>query len=307
MKENWNEDFEQSLVDQGLVVSKPVKHEISTTIVETVKTIESLISAKRMGIIKSLHLDKPSLPPFILELRETNLMMIFFIDEPDETIHPKLMDFAVYHFGVKMNVFPSNITAVFFNIISNDVDKSYLAPYLPNDTEQIRKQFSNPIVLKTTVNGFKQLLDIAKIEEFPLLHNLPEIKDLDIDYLLRLSSGYFFESVYLEGKNRLEKLMQPECPLCGSQKVKNSVPTQILERLKLSDNLSFENSAAYYCSKQEGGCGVGFLIVHDERLGGIHGFHTGDIHTYTHDYSVALEKVREIGLDIHSFTHIDLE
>ncbi len=309
LKNNWNEDFENSLTDQGLVISKPVKYEVPPKILETTKSIENIIATKRLGIIKTLHLDKPTLPPLTIQLRNSNLNLFFLIDEKDENIHPMLFDYAIYHYGDKITSFPSDIKAVFFNIISEDIDGNYLIPYVPKDTEEVKKQFSNPSVIKTTIKGFRNLLDIAKLEELPYLYKLPEIKELDINYLVKVSSGYFFESVFNEGKRRLHELMIPQCPFCGSTHVKESVSSDIVDKMKISKEvtLSFENSTAYYCPKEEGGCGIGFIIVHDIIHGGIHGFHLGDIHTYTQDYTETLEKIRAIGLEIHSFIHIDLE
>ncbi|UJG44730.1 MAG: hypothetical protein K9W46_05995 [Candidatus Heimdallarchaeum endolithica] len=299
MKENWGDDFEQSLTDQGITVSKPVPYSVSESTLLTVRSIENILSKRRLGIMKTLHLDKSSLPPLVIQFRDRDLMFIFLVDTHDNEVKPILMDFLIHHYGPKTTTFPENTDFVVFNISSTEVE-----PYLKPSS--IKDNFSEIGVIKTTVEGFKNLFEIATIEELFSVHKLPEIKKFDEQNLMFLSSGYFFESIYNKSKEILSQFYSSRCPFCGFDKVENSIPNTIVKNLKISIELSFENSSAFYCPKEKGGCGVGFLVVHDLIQGGIHGFHAGDIHTYKHDYNQAIEKLKEKKLKIHSFIHLDL-
>lgn len=299
MKENWGEDFEKSLIDQGVSVSKPVPYSVPESTLLTVKSIENILSKRRLGIMKTLHLDKSSLPPLIIQFRDRNLMFIFLVDTHDNEVKPVLMDFLIYHYGPKTTSFPKNTDFIIFNISSVEED-SYMKPF------SIKDNSSEIGVIKTTVEGFKHLFEIAKLEELLSVHKLPEIKKFDEQNLLLLSSGYFFESIYNKCIEILTQLFSPKCPICGFEKVENAIHSSIVNNLKISIELSFENSSAFYCPKEKGGCGIGFVVVHDLIQGGIHGFHTGDIHTYTHDYNKTIEKLKEKNLKIHSFIHIDM-
>ena len=124
LQEFWNEDFKISLMDQGYEVSEPIDHEPEIHIKQAITEIEEVLASRRIGIMKSVHLDKPTLPPLALTLTQNDQMMVFVVDEPDDSVHPKLMDFAVYHFGTKIDKFPTTVKAIFFNISIIDKDKS---------------------------------------------------------------------------------------------------------------------------------------------------------------------------------------
>ncbi len=304
IKEFWNMDFEESLKSQGHDVSKPIEHEGSENIKTAVMELEEVFASRRIGVIKSVYLSKPTLPPLVLTLTNNNQMMIFMVDEPDETLHPKLMDFAVYYFGTKTKKFPSTANAMFFNIITKEPKKSFLQPYLPKDNEFVEKNFDNPVVIKTTIKGFKQLLQVAKPVEIASLHLLSTIPSMEVNALLRVSSGYWFSSIFGEAKKRMKKFFSTKCPLCSNSIVSHQLPNKVASKLNLDVDLNKENFYATYCDNKKLGCGIGFIVVKDVYHGGVHGIFTGDEQQYAHEVDNAKQKIKDIGLEVQSFQHI---
>ena len=304
IKEFWNVDFEESLKAQGYGVSKPIEYEGPQNIKTAVMELEEVFASKRIGVIKSVYLSKPTLPPLVLTLTNNNQMMIFMIDEPDETLHPKLMDFAVYFFGTKIKKFPSIANAMFFNIITKEPKESFLQPYLPKDNEFVEKNFDNPVVIKTTIKGFKQLIEVAKPAEIASLHQLSTIPSMEIDSLLRVSSGYWFSVIFEEAKKRIKKFFSTKCPFCSNSIVSHQLPNKVIAKLNLDVDLNKENFYAAYCDNRKLGCGMGFVVVKDIYHGGVHGIFTGEEHQYAHEVDNAKQKIKEIGLEVQSFQHI---
>ena len=259
-------------------------------------------------MIKSVYLNKPTIPPLVLTLTNNDQMMIFLIDEPDETIHPKLMDFAVYFFGSKTTKFPSTANAMFFNIITKNPNKDFLHPYLPKDNEFVEKHFDNPVVIKTTIKGLKQLLDVAKPEEITSLHRLSNIPSMETEALLKVSSGYWFSNVFNEAKKRLKKYYAVKCPFCSNETIVHQVTDKIIKSLNMKIELDKDNSYLVHCDNKKDGCGIGFIIVKDIYQGGIHGFFTGGEQQYTHEVETAKQQILEsLGLVVQSFHHIKLK
>lgn len=304
IKEFWNEDFEKSLADQGFKVSEPIAYEQPENITAAVSQLEEIFASKRIGVIKSVYLNKPTIPPLVLTLTNNDQMMIFLVDEPDETIHPKLMDFAVYYFGAKTTKFPSAANAMFFNIITKDPKESFLHPYLPKDNEFVEKHFDNPVVIKTTLEGFRQLLDVAKPEEITSLHQLSSIPSMKIDALLRVSSGYWFSNIFSEAKKRLKKFYSSKCPFCSNANIVHQIPDKMINSLNMKIEINKENSYLTYCDDKKSGCGLGFIIIKDVYQGGVHGFFTGGEQQYAHEVDNAKQKIKNIGLEVQSFHHI---
>ncbi|MHA1202611.1 MAG: hypothetical protein ACTSQ4_08830 [Candidatus Heimdallarchaeaceae archaeon] len=304
IKEFWNVDFEESLKTQGYKVSKPIEYEGPQNIKTAVMELEEVFASKRIGVIKSVYLSKPTLPPLVLTLTNNNQMMIFMIDEPDETLHPKLMDFAVYYFGIKIKKFPSIANAMFFNIITKEPKQSFLQPYLPKDNEFVEKNFDNPVVIKTTIKGFKQLLEVAKPVEIASIHQLSAIPSMEIDVLLRVSSGYWFSAIFEEAKRRMKKFFSTKCPFCSNSIVSHQLPNKVISKLNLDVDLNKENFYTTYCDNKKLGCGMGFVVVKDIYHGGVHGIFTGEEHQYAHEVDNAKQKIKDIGLEVQSFQHI---
>jgi hypothetical protein len=304
IKEFWNEDFELSLRDQGYDVSPPVEYQAEQTITQAVKDIEEMLASRRIGILKSVYLNKPTLPPLVLTLTQTDQMMIFLVDEPDEDIHPKLMDFAVYYFGPRTEKFPTTIKAIFFNIITKDSKESYLQPYIPKDNDFVEKHFEHPTVIKTTVNGFKQLLEVADIEEIPTITKLSPIPSMEFDELLKVSSGYWFSKVFQEAKKRLKTLFSAHCPFCSNSMLLHQLPATTIKKLKFNLELTKENSYLVFCDNKKSGCGWGVIIIKDEFQGGVHGFFIGRDQQYVHESDSVKLKLEEIGLIIQSMQQI---
>ena len=307
IKEFWNEDFELSLRDQGFDVSPPVEYEAELNVAQAVKEIEETLASRRIGIMKSVYLNKPTLPPLALTLTQTNQMMIFLVDEPDEDIHPKLMDFAVYYFGPRTEKFPTTIKAIFFNIITKDSQESYLQPYIPKDNDFVEKHFEHPTVIKTTVKGFKNLLEVADIEEFPTITMLSSISSMEFNELLKVSSGYWFSKVFQEAKKRMRVLYSSKCPLCSSSTILHQLPASTIKKLKLNLELTKENSYIVFCDNKKSGCGWGFITVKDKFQGGIHGFFIGRDQQYAHELDTAKNTIQQEGLNVHSIQQIKLK
>ena len=307
IKEFWNEDFEISLRDQGFDISPPVEYEAEKNISQAVKEIEEMLASRRIGIMKSVYLDKPTLPPLVLTLTQTDQMMIFLVDEPDEDIHPKLMDFAVYYFGPKTEKFPTTIKAIFFNIITKEPEASYLQPYIPKDNDFVEKHFENPTVIKTTVKGFKQLIEVANIEEVPTISMLSPIPSMEFEELLKVSSGYWFSKVFQEAKKRLKTMFTSKCPFCSNTTISHQLPVSTLKKLKFNLDLTKENSYLVFCDNKKSGCGWGFIIVKDKFQGGVHGFFRGRDQQYAHDLDTVKRTILDVGLLIHSMQQIKLK
>ncbi len=304
IKEFWNTDFEQSLKDQGSRVKEPIKQEAPSNILETVKEIEEIVGAKRLGILKTINLDKPTLPPIVLKFTQTEQMMIFLIDEPDSEIHPKLMDFAVYYFGQKIERFPSDANAIFFNIDSTKKNESFVRSVIPNDSEFVTKNFDDPKVVETTINGFKHLIDILDIGEFHYIPKLSPISSMDIENLVKTSSAYVFEKVFLEAKKQLKSLFVEQCPFCDQSSIVHKLSDNLVEKLSFNFELTKENSYVVYCDKKKFGCGLGFIVVKDYIQGGVHGFYIGEDFQYQQEAEIARKKLAIEGFSIHSFKHI---
>ncbi len=304
IKEFWNMDFKESLKTQGYEVSKPIEYEGPENIKTAVMNLEEIFASRRIGVIKSVYLSKPTLPPLVLTLTNNDQMMIFMVDEPDETLHPKLMDFAVYYFGTKTKKFPSTANAMFFNIITKEPKEGFLQPYLPKDNEFVEKNFDNPVVIKTTIKGFKQLLEVAKPAEIASLHQLSTIPSMEIASLLRVSSGYWFSGIFGEAKKRMKKFFSTKCPFCSNSIVSHQLPDKVIAKLNLDFDLNKENLYVTYCDNKKLGCGMGFLVVKDIYHGGVHGIFTGGEQQYAHEVDYAKKKIGDIGLEVQSFQHI---
>ena len=303
IKEFWSRDFELSLLDQGYEVSKPNVFESEAHITQAITEIEEVLASRRIGIMKSIHLDKPTLPPLALTLTQNDQMMIFVVDEPDDNVHPKLMDFAVYHFGTKTEKFPTTAKAIFFNISTND-DESYMTPYVPKDNKFVEDHFDHPIVIRITPEGFKLLLEVASIEELSALPQLSPIASLELVELLKISSGYWFTNVFNEAKKRLKNFYSSKCPFCSNTNILHQIPDYAASYLNLELQLTKENSYVVYCDDKRSGCGLGFVIVKDKFQGGVHGFFVGGDQQYAHEVDNAKKQIQSIGLNTHSFTHI---
>jgi len=304
IKEFWNDDFEKSLLDQGYSVKEPLPYDPEPQIKQAIGEIEEVLSSRRIGILKSVHLDKPTLPPLALTLTQTDQMLIFIVDEDDDDVHPKLMDFAVYHFGTKTKKFPSTVRPVFFNLISKDSDKSYLHPYVPKDNEFVTKHFDNPTVIKTTTKAIELLLDVSTLEELSYLTKLSPISSMEMATLLTESSGYWFSKVFNEARKRLKNFFVSKCPFCGNANVLHELPDYVNSNLNIDLKLDKENSYVAYCDAKRGGCGLGFIVVKDVFQGGVHGFFVGGEQQYSHELGNAKAKIQELGMDTHSFSHI---
>ncbi len=302
IKEFWNKDFELSLKDQGFEIAEPLQYEPPANVKMAVNEIETILSSRRVGIMKSVYLNKPTLPPLVLTLTQNDQMLMFLVDEGDEEIHPKLMDFAVYFFGPRTTKFPTTVTSTFFNIITEKPEESFLQPYIPKDNDFVEKHFENPTVIRTTVKGFKNLLDVAHIDELPSISQLSPIENMEMDNLLKASSGYWFLEVFNEAKKRLKKLFSEGCPFCTNTNVSHQASKQILLALGLNMKTSKENSYIAYCDSKNG-CGWGFILIKDVYQGGIHGFFIGSDQQYAHDVKNTKQKIQDIGLDVHSFIH----
>lgn len=303
IKEFWNKDFELSLKDQGFEIADPVKYEAPPNITNAINEIEEILASRRVGIMKSVYLNKPSLPPLVLTLTQNDQMLFFLVDETDEEIHPKLMDFAVYFFGPRTTKFPTTIRATFFNLITENPDESFLQPYVPKDNEFVEKHFVDPSVVRTTVKGFKRLLEVAKIEELPFISKLSPINNMELEQLLKISSGYWFFDVFSEAKRRLKKLFSSKCPFCSNKNISHQIPEQMFLHLGLDMKISKDNSYIAYCDNKRSGCGWGFVLIKDVFQGGIHGFFTGSDQQYAHEVKSTKFKIQEIGLEVHSFHH----
>ncbi|MBY9000401.1 MAG: hypothetical protein KGD64_05770 [Candidatus Heimdallarchaeota archaeon] len=306
IKEFWNQDFEESLKSQGYKVSEPIEYEGSENIQIAVSELEEIFASRRIGVIKSVYLSKPTLPPLVLTLTNEEQMMIFMVDEADETLHTKLMDFAVYYFGTKTTKFPSTAKAMFFNIITKTPKDSFLIPYLPKDNEFVEKNFDKPVVIKTTIKGFKQLLEVAIPEEIASLHQLSEIPSMENEALLRVSSGYWFSGIFNEAKKRMKKFYSSKCPFCSNSAVVHQIPDIVVSKLNLKIDLDKENSYIAYCDNKKSGCGMGFLVIKDVYQGGVHGIFTGGEQQYAHEIGNAKQKIKDIGLEVQSFQHIPI-
>lgn len=304
IKEFWNKDFELSLLDQGYEVLKPNVFEPEAHIKQAIAEIEEVLSSRRIGIMKSIHLDKPTLPPLALTLTQNDQMMIFVVDELDDNVHPKLMDFAVYHFGTKTEKFPTAAKAIFFNISTSDKNESYMTPYVPKDNKFVEDHFDHPIVIKITPKGFKLLLDVASVEELSALPQLSPIANLELGGLLKTSSGYWFTNVFNEAKKRLKNFYSSKCPFCFNTNILHQIPDYVDSYLNLELQLTKENSYVAYCDDKRSGCGLGFVIVKDKFQGGVHGFFVGGDQQYAHEVDNAKKQIQSIGLNTHSFTHI---
>ncbi len=304
VKEFWNRDFELSLLDQGYEVLKPIIHEPELHIKQAITEIEEVLASRRIGIMKSVHLDKPTLPPLALTLTQNDQMMIFVVDEPDDNVHPKLMDFAIYHFGTKIDKFPTTVKAIFFNISIIDKEKSYMIPYVPKDNKFVEKHFEHPIVIKTTTKGFQLLLEAATVEELSALPQLSPLTSLEMEDLLLTSSGYWFSNVFEEAKKRLKNFYHSKCPFCSNANILHQIPHYVINHLKMELNITKENSYTVFCDDTRNGCGFGFLIVKDRIQGGVHGFFVGGDQQYAHELDSAKRQIQTIGLRAQSFTHI---
>ena len=304
IKEFWNDDFELSLLDQGYEVVEPLPYEPEANVKQAISEIEEILASKRIGIIKSVNLDKPTLPPLALTLTQTDQMLIFLVDEEDDDIHPKLMDFAVYHFGTKTTKFPTTVRPVFFNIISKDSNESYLQPYVPKDNAFVKKHFEDATVVKTTTKAIELLLDIATLEEISCLTQLSPLSSMELPSLLKESSGYWFATVFNEAKKRLKSLFVPQCPFCENTNILHEVPDYVIPHLNIDIQFDKENSYVAFCDVKKGGCGLGFIIVKDRFQGGVHGFFVGGEQQYSHELGNAKVKIQGLGLETHSFSHI---
>ena len=300
IKEFWNNDFEISLMDQGYEVAKPEIQEPEEHIKQAVEEIEEVLASRRIGIMKSVNLDKPTLPPLALTLTQNDQMMIFVVDEPDDDVHPKLMDFAIYHFGTKITKFPTTVKAIFFNISTKDKNESYMKPYVPKDNKFVEDHFEHPIVIKTTTKGFQLLLEAATVEELSALPQLSPIENLEMEGLLHSSSGYWFSNVFDEAKKRLKNYYSSKCPFCSSNTIIHQTPDYV--DLKLP-KLTKDNSYTVFCDDKRSGCGLGFVILKDKIQGGVHGFFVGGDQQYSHEVGNAKKQLLSIGLIAHSFTH----
>ena len=304
VKEFWNEDFEQSLKDQGYEVSPPVEFEPPSNVRTAIKAIEDVLASRRIGIMKSVYLNKPTLPPFALTLTQTDQMLIFLVDELDEDIHPKLMDFAVYYFGPKTEKFPTTVRFTFFNIVTDEPNESFLKPYIPNDNEFVEKHFADSTVIKTTVKGFRLLLEIAEIEELPSITQLSSIQSMELEDLLKVTSGYWFSKVFNEARRRMKSLFAPKCPFCSNTPVSHQVSNKLLSNIEINLELTKDNSYVVLCDDKKSGCGWGFVIIKGKFLGGVHGFYRGGDQQYTHELDSVRKSIQQIGLDVHSLHHI---
>ncbi|MHA1406375.1 MAG: hypothetical protein ACTSSG_03210 [Candidatus Heimdallarchaeaceae archaeon] len=304
VKEFWNNDFEQSLKDQGMKVSPPIEYQPNPEVLKAIASIEEIIASKRIGILKSVYLNKPTLPPLVLTLTQTDQMLIFLVNEKDEDIHPKLMDFAVYYFGPKTSKFPTTVRAIFFNIITSNPEESFLQPYIPKDNAFVEKHFENPTVIKTTVEGFKNLLNIAEINELPSITKSSYIPRTEIDNLIRYSSGFIFSKVFQEAKKRIKTLYRSGCPFCSNKGTLTSIPEEIISKLNLNLAINKENYFQTFCNLRKGGCGWGFIIIKNEYQGGLHGFFIGGEQQYAHEMDNIKQKFREIGLEIHTLNRL---
>ncbi len=308
MKNYWNDDFAHSILEQGFEVSEPQENIIDEHIVNTVKEIEAILASKRMGILKTLHLDKPTLPPLAVNLTKNEVIMIFLIDEEDELIHPKLMDYAVHHYSLKQAKFPEMINAVFFNIITEDKNENYIKPYIPNDSAKVRETFDSPIVIKTTVKGFENLIEIADVDEIGEIGKLTEISDTSMSELLKSSTGYFFNSVFDEAKRRIRDMFSEKCPFCDqSSSVQNNIPDYLLQELNIEVEISKDNSYCKYCNEEKNGCGWGIIVLNDLHQGGIHAFKHGIQQEYNQEIQVIKDKIKKEGLKIQSIMNIRLD
>ena len=304
IKEFWNADFENSLIDQSYDISPPIEYQAPPDIVKTVREIEEVLASRRIGILKSVYLNKPTLPPLAFTLTQTDQMLIFLVNEPDDDIHPKLMDFAVYYFGPKTEKFPTTTRAIFFNIDTTKPDEDYLQPYIPKDNEFVEKHFEDSKVIKTTVKGFKHLLDVANIEELPGIIQLSKIPKMSLDELVKETSGYWFSKVFQEAKRRLKTLFSPTCPFCSNGNVIHQIPKKVRDKLEINIDLSKENSYIAFCDNKKNGCGWGFITIKDMILGGVHGFFVGKEQQYVHELDGVKTQFEQIGLKVHSLHHV---
>lgn len=302
MQQNWSKDFEESLMSQGFEVTLKEKYEPPEELVEITHAIEGIFASKRIGIIKSSYLTQPTLPPLVIRLTQDDTMLVFFVDEDENNIFSKLIDFAVYYFGPKTTKWPTNLTTLIFNIDSKEAKKAYIRPYAPEINEFIEKHFDHPYIIRTTVEGLRKLIDIAEQSELHALSKLTPMESLDIDYLLSIPSGYWFSKVFNEAKKRLQQLYKTGCPFCGNKHVDNKIPVEWMDKLKMQEELSESDSIAFYCDAKEGGCGVGLLILKSLSQGGVHGFYAGKEQFYTSEIEEVKRKLRELKLQPTSFT-----
>jgi len=272
-----------------------------------VREIEDVLASRRIGILKSVYLNKPTLPPLAFTLTQTDQMLIFLVDEPDEDIHPKLMDFAVYFFGPKTEKFPTRVNAIFFNIDTINIEEDYLQPYIPKDNEFVEKHFEHSKVVKTTVKGFKNLLEVATIDELTGITQLSRIPKMSLNDLVKETSGYWFSKVFQEAKRRLKSLFSPTCPFCSNGNIVHQLPKKIKDVLEIKIELSKENSYIAFCDNKKNGCGWGFISIKNMILGGIHGFFVGREQQYVHELDGVKAKFEQAGLKVHSFHHIKIK
>jgi hypothetical protein len=127
---------------------------------------------------------------------------------------------------------------------------------------------------------------------------------MEMSTLLKESSGYWFSKVFNEARKRLKNYFVSKCPFCENSTVLHELPKKVLPHLNLSIELDKENSYVVYCDVKRGGCGLGFVIVKDKFQGGVHGFFIGGEQQYSHELGNAKEKIQDLGLVTHSFSHI---
>ncbi|MHA1685375.1 MAG: hypothetical protein ACTSYD_03080 [Candidatus Heimdallarchaeaceae archaeon] len=305
MKNNWSQDFEESLLSQGFEVTVKQKYEPPKKLIEITHNIENIFASRRIGIIKSSYLSQPTLPPLVIRLTQDDTMLIFFIDEEEKNIFSKLMDFAIYYFGTKTTKFPSDIKVLVFNINSEESDNPYVIPYVPETTEFIESHFDHPYIIKTTTSGLGKLIDIAQPNELHALTKLTPLESLELEDLLKVPSGFWFSKVFNEAKKRLQKLYKTGCPFCQNKQIEQKIPINLVSRLKIDTEVESDNFVVFYCSPETRGCGIGVLLLRSLTQGGVHGFYSGKEQFYTLEIESAKKKLKELGLQPASFTVLE--
>ncbi|MCK4844397.1 MAG: hypothetical protein KAS95_01855, partial [Candidatus Heimdallarchaeota archaeon] len=159
-------------------------------------------------------------------------------------------------------------------------------------------------VVETTINGFKHLIDTLDIEEFHFIPKLSPISSMDIENLVKVSSAYVFEKVFLEARKKLKNFAAEQCPFCEQSSIVHKLSDNLIEKLSFNFELTKENSYVVYCDKKKLGCGLGFIVVKDYLQGGVHGFYIGEDFQYQQESEIARKKMVKEGFSIHSFKHI---
>ena len=83
---------------------------------------------------------------------------------------------------------------------------------------------------------------------------------MDIENLVKTSSAYVFEKVFLEAKKQLKSLFVEQCPFCDQSSIVHKLSDNLVEKLSFNFELTKENSYVVYCDKKKFGCGLGFIV-----------------------------------------------